>query len=137
VFDFVRRSAALVPVAIASGALRPEIEAILERTGLRDCFGIIVSSEDVTRCKPDPEPFLTALARLNAHRSVAGRNGPPLRPAECLVVEDSLHGVCAARAAGMRCLAVTNSYPAEALARASRVVKTLEGLEPADLFTTV
>ena len=115
-----------LPVAIASGALRREIEAILEAGGIRDAFTAVVGADDVSRSKPDPEPYLTAMARL------AGR-APGLQPAECLVVEDSVPGILAGRAAGMKVLAVTNSYPAAKLTAAHSVVSSLAGLESAGL----
>src|SRR5262249_43126582 len=105
---FVRAAAARVPLAIASGALRHEIELILEQAGLADCFAAIVSAEDVREGKPSPEAFLLAMERLAAR----------LEPAHCLAIEDSQPGVEAARRAGMRCVAVTSSYAAEALAGA-------------------
>lgn len=113
--------AAEMPVAIASGALHAEIEAILEAGGLLPVFAAIVGADDVSRGKPHPEPYLTALARLEPL-------APGLRPEECLVFEDSMPGIAAARAAGMTVVGVTNSYPATRLTAAHRVVSTLEGL---------
>jgi HAD superfamily hydrolase (TIGR01509 family) len=115
-----------LPLAIASGARRVEIEAILEAGGLRDAFSAVVGIDDVSRSKPDPEPYLTAMRRLN------GR-APGLQPAQCLVIEDSTTGIAAGLAAGMKVLAVTNSYPAARLASAHRVVDSLAGLDSAGL----
>jgi beta-phosphoglucomutase len=129
---FVRQGAQRYPLAIASGALRAEIEFILGKVGLREFFPVLVAADDVVMGKPHPEAYITALARLN--RMISSR---PVRPSECLVIEDSRHGVAAATAAGMRCLAVSNSYPPEALTAAHRVVKSLEQLDLAqieDLF---
>jgi beta-phosphoglucomutase len=127
--DLARALARRLPCAIASGALRHEVEMVLEKASLAGVFRVIVTTEDVAHGKPDPEAYETALARLNE------AVGPPraIRPEECLVVEDSRHGVSAARAAGMRCLAVTTSYPAEALAAADRVIDSFVGLEPETL----
>jgi HAD superfamily hydrolase (TIGR01509 family) len=119
---FIREASLKYPIAIASGALRREIELILKHGDILDCFKSIVSAEDVTRGKPDPEIFLKACRQINE------ANGGRITPAACLVIEDSIHGIHAARAAGMRCLAVTNSYPKEKLAEADRVVETLEQL---------
>lgn len=123
--DFIRAVASIVPLAICSGALRREIEAMLKMAGLFEAFVGIVSAEDVVRGKPDPEGYRAALTLLD--RSL--RRDKKIRPKACLVVEDSIAGIEAARAAGMRCLAVANSYPAEALkaAGADVVVATLEG----------
>jgi len=117
--EFVRAAAARVPLAIASGALRREIALILAQAGLTRAFAAIVSAEDVEEGKPSPATFLCALARLR-------ERVPDLAAEHCLVVEDSRAGIEAARRAGMRCLAVTNSYAAEALADADLVVRSLE-----------
>lgn len=119
VVDLVRRSATAFPLAIASGALKSEIELVLQRGEIRDCFGVIVAAEDVSACKPDPEGYNKALEMLNASLAIE------IQPHECLVIEDSVAGVEAAKAAGMRCLAVTNSYEAEELKAADKVVNSL------------
>lgn len=131
VVELVKRVAARYPLAIASGALRGEIELVLAQGGMRDCFLGIIAAEDVSACKPDPEGYVKALAALNARAGAA-----MIKPEECLVIEDSLAGIEAARAAGMRCVAVTNSYTAEELAAADAVVTTLEGFEPERCFAT-
>ena len=111
-----------LPLAVASGALRHEIETILTVAGLHDCFQAIVSAEDVKQGKPEPEIFLKALAALNAARG----KSDVIQADECVVIEDSKEGVRGARRAGMRCLAVTNSHPAELLHEAHAVVDSLE-----------
>lgn len=126
--NFIRQVAQKNPLAIASGALREEIEFILAKVGLREYFRVVVAAEDVKRGKPDPEAYMTALDRLNRLGS-----GTPVTPSECLVIEDSRHGVAAATAAGMRCLAVANSYTPEELAGAHLVVKSLEELDLAQI----
>ena len=113
-----------LPLAIASGALRNEIEIILSTIGLFTHFRAIVSAEDVTRGKPEPEIFLTALDRLNA----ALDSNDPISPGECLVIEDSKEGIRGARRAGMKCLAVTNSHPAKLLDDADSILDSLEGI---------
>ena len=113
-----------LPLAIASGALRHEIEIILSSIGLLANFRAIVSAEDVTRGKPEPGIFLKALAQLNAVLS----SDHPISPAECLVIEDSKEGIRGARHAGMKCLAVTNSHPAELLDEADSIINSLEGI---------
>jgi beta-phosphoglucomutase len=120
--DLVRSLGARMPLAIASGARHAEIEAILVAGGLHDAFGAIVGADDVRRTKPDPEPYLTAMARLLPR-------APNLRPGECLAFEDSVPGILSAKGAGMKVVAVAHSYPAEKLRIAHRVVGTLEGLE--------
>ncbi len=117
-----------LPLAVASGALRNEIEAILTTAGLINHFKAIISAEDVERGKPEPEIFLKALAALNRHN-----NGKAIAAADCIVIEDSKEGVHGARRAGMKVLAVTNSHPAELLNEATAVVKSLEDVDQSSL----
>jgi beta-phosphoglucomutase len=122
---FIRAAAQQYPLAIASGARRAEIEVVLRHTGLWACFRVVLAAEDFVRAKPHPESYLLALARLNDSLSTAE---PPIRPEESLVIEDSVGGVLGSRRAGMYCLAVTNTYPAEKLAGAHAVLSSLDGL---------
>lgn len=99
VFPEMRRftgllAAAGVPMAVASGSSRAAIDAILAGTGLDAHIRVTVSAEEVARGKPEPDVFLEAARRLGAP------------PADCVVVEDAPPGAAAARAAGMRCIAV-------------------------------
>jgi beta-phosphoglucomutase len=119
-----------IPVGVCSGALRKEIEIASRAAGVLDCFRSIVSAEDVRRGKPDPEGYRLALERMRAHL-----DRPDLRGDRCVVVEDSPAGIEAARAVGMKTLAVTNSYPADRLVAADRVVESLTGVTPASLET--
>jgi len=115
----IRSLANRYPLAIASGALRGEIEGVLAMVGLADCFQVVVAAEDVSHGKPDPEGYLVALAALRRGRQ------PSLTADRCLVIEDTVAGVVAAKAAGMRCLAVAHTYPAERLHHADLVRPTL------------
>jgi beta-phosphoglucomutase len=116
-----------VPIGICSGALLPEIEMILKGAGLREFFEVIVSAEQVEKGKPDPEGFSLALKMLNKklHKSI--------RPENCVVIEDSHWGLEAAKAAGMRAVAITNSYAAEHLKPADKVITNLNDLSLAEL----
>jgi HAD superfamily hydrolase (TIGR01509 family) len=127
--DFVKNVSKSYALAIGSGALRHEIEFILEYAGIREEFKVITSAEDVTNCKPDPEVFIKALKRINASLMSDAK----IHPQECLVVEDSIHGIKAAHSAGMRCLGVSNSYPTEKLSEADMVVNGLNEVKIEDL----
>jgi HAD superfamily hydrolase (TIGR01509 family) len=116
--ELVRALEREVPLAIVSGALRGEIEAILTAGGLADAFKTIVGAEDVRQGKPHPEPYLSGLARLRAL-------APGLEAGECLVFEDSMAGIAAARAAGMKVVGVAHSYPAGKLSAAHLVIEAL------------
>lgn len=114
---FVKAAAERYRLAIASGALRKEIELVLDHAGLRDLFEHISSAEDVSQGKPQPDLYLHAVAWLNASR--------PLRPSECLAIEDTAYGVTAAQRAGLRCLAVATSLDPIHLAHADAVMVRL------------
>ena len=120
--EFVRAAAGEgFGLAIVTGALRREVELVLGTAGLRGHFGVLIAAEDVSACKPDPQGYTRAGAALGV---------PPER---CVVLEDSLPGVAAARAAGMRCAALATSHSAGALAGADAVWPDLVGRKPADL----
>jgi beta-phosphoglucomutase len=123
----IRRLAASMPLAIASGALRAEILRILNRAGLAQCFGAIVAAEDSPASKPAPDPYLRAVDLLSA------AIGQPLVPSQCVAVEDSHWGLESARAAGLRTIAVTHTYPASALGAADLLIDHLDRLTVADL----
>jgi HAD superfamily hydrolase (TIGR01509 family) len=130
VTDFVQKAVGRYRLAIASGAFRGEIKAAIDFAGIRSAFEVIVSAQDVRRGKPDPESYLTALARLNERTP----SSPAIQPDACVVIEDSFHGIQSARGAGMRCLAVTNSYPRAKLeGLAHHVVSSLSEVTPDDL----
>ena len=118
--EFVRESATAYPLAIASGALRHEIEVILDQAGLRKEFLHITSAEDVTRGKPDPQPFLQALNGLNRQRPEHA-----ITAGSCLVIEDSIPGIRGAKTAGMKVLAVANTHRVQDLHDAHAVVQNL------------
>ncbi len=107
--------AASVPLAIASGSHRNEIESILRARGLLPCFRGVISADDVLNFKPHPEPYLRARALLGAIDS----------PADLVAIEDSTTGMAAARAAGLRVIGVTNSRPRAKLGLAHHVVDSL------------
>jgi len=111
-----------IPMAICSGSLMVEIEVMLEGAVLRNFFAEIVSAEQVNKGKPHPEGFLLALQKLNKTCR------PPIAANECIVIEDSHWGLQAGKAAGMHTVAVTNSYDAEKLTIAEKIVAHLNEL---------
>ena len=123
-----------IPMAICSGALLTEIELILEEGRLRSFFEVIVSAEQVKKGKPNPEGLLLTLQKLNSNviPAQAGIQNPIL-PNHCIVIEDSHWGLKAAKAAGMHTVAITNSYDADQLAMAEKVVTQLSELSIGDL----
>jgi HAD superfamily hydrolase (TIGR01509 family) len=117
--EAVRRTAAALPLALASSSNREVFEAALELAGIADCFRATVSSEEVAHGKPEPDVYLEAARRLG------------VAPERCAAVEDSHAGIRSAKAAGMRVVAIPNaSYPPdeEALGLADAVVGSLDEL---------
>jgi beta-phosphoglucomutase len=104
--------------AVASSAPRANLELILPLLGVERCFEVVISGEDTQRGKPDPQVFLLAAGRLG------------VSPADCVVLEDAVAGVQAARAGGMKCIAVrfVGHHPEEKLkeAGADLVVTSLD-----------
>jgi beta-phosphoglucomutase len=110
----VRFAAARLPVGIVSSAYRAEIEPVLRASGLVDVFTIVVTLDDVSRGKPDPEPYLLAAARLR------------VEPAELLVFEDTDVGVRAAKAAGARVVGLSRTLGAARMAAADEVAERID-----------
>lgn len=125
--EFVRAAAARYRLGIVSGALRREIDAMLARTDFTNLFEVIVSADDIRRCKPDPASYLAGLAALSRRKPVEAR--------ACVVIEDSVPGLTAARAAGMACVMLTTSHPVEKLngRGAAMVWESFAGHTPEEL----
>jgi beta-phosphoglucomutase len=117
--ECVEQLASAYPLGIASGALKHEIEMILQRGRLHQHFAFIVASGDTPESKPSPDPYLRA----------AVLHGLPA--AQCVAIEDSRWGIEAAKAAGMACVAITNTYDASHLSAADRVIQSLQEFTPA------
>ena len=103
-----------VKMAIASSAPPENIQLVTRGLGIDNCFQAIVWGREVTEGKPSPQAFLLAASKLG------------IEPRNCLVIEDAIAGVTAAKQAGMKCLAVTNTHPRTSLKEADLIVDTLE-----------
>ncbi len=108
--------------AVASSADRIKIDANLRKIGLPPAsWQAVIGAEDSERRKPHPDLFLKAAARMG------------VVPARCTVIEDAVNGIAAAKAAGMRCVAVASSFPTARLGDADLVVKCIADLTTSDL----
>jgi HAD superfamily hydrolase (TIGR01509 family) len=119
--DAVERLARVWPLGLASSSNRTIIERFLDASGLRGCFAVTVSSEEVARGKPAPDVYLAAIDRLGA------------RPERTVAIEDSTNGLLAAAVAGVTVVAVPNVHfppSADALGRASLVVDRVDEVTP-------
>ncbi len=117
--------ASQLKMAVVSGALRSEIEQVLERLQLSDGFSVIVSGEDISTSKPDPDGYLLAVQRLSDRFPELN-----IQPSECLAIEDTFAGIAAAKQAGIPVVGVANTYPFHMLQRrANWTVDYLSDLE--------
>jgi beta-phosphoglucomutase len=112
--EAVRAAANVVPVAVVSGSARAEIEPVLEAAGIAEAITLVVSEDDITRSKPDPEGYLIAVDLLG------------VEPGGAVAVEDSEAGIAAAKAAGIYCVAVTTTLPRERLSAADEVTERVD-----------
>ena len=107
-------AAGQVAVAVVSGSARSEIEPVLAAAGLASSIAALVASDDVERGKPAPDGYLKALELLG------------IGPDEAVAVEDSDVGIAAAKAAGLRCVAVTGTLPPDRLSAADEIIERLD-----------
>jgi len=114
----IRSTASVMPIAIASGALSAEVRRVLDHASLTQHFSAIVTAEDTPASKPAPDPYRRAVTLLSA---VHGQ----LEPSQCVAVEDSRWGLESARAAGLRTVAVAQTYPASELGPADVVIASM------------
>jgi beta-phosphoglucomutase len=111
-----------VPLAISSGALRSDITPILRQLDIAHCFDVIVTADNVTKSKPDPESYRLAFDGLNSHAGTS--------PERTVAIEDTPAGITAAKGAGLAVIALTNSYPRETISEATVIIDSLEELIP-------
>lgn len=93
-------------LAVVSGAMRSEIELVLNRANFAQYFPVVVTGDDITTSKPEPDGYLLAVERLNQQYPDL-----QLQPSECLAVEDTPAGIQAAKRAGMSVAGIANTYP--------------------------
>ena len=128
--NFVKKMEKDFALGIVSMARREEIEYILEKIGLRGSFLSIISAEDVSVCKPNPECYHKGFNLIDAARTARGSN--PIVHGDCLVIEDSPQGIQAGKKAGLKTLGITNTVSARELrdAGANVVSKSLDDWMP-------
>lgn len=126
VWTLIRRlREADVPLAVCSGALRSDIEAVLRAAGVGQSFEIMVTAEEVERSKPDPESYRLALQRLRERHPAR-----EIRAERVVAIEDTPAGIAAAQGAGLSVLAVTNTHARDELGQAQQIVDSLEAVSP-------
>ena len=91
------------PLALTTSSIKKDTDFVLEKFKLHDLFKVVVTAEDVTRTKPDPEPYARTVELLG------------LRPEQCVVIEDAINGLVSAREAGTATIGLASTFPAETL----------------------
>ncbi len=134
--DFVKRMANEFSIGLVSMARRPEIDYVLESTGLKDSFSVVVSAENIATTKPDPECYREGFRLIDLARAAEGKSSITRR--QCVVIEDSPQGIVAGRGAGLKTLGITSTVDAEQLreAGANAVTTNLADWSP-DSFRRV
>jgi beta-phosphoglucomutase len=119
VVELIRSISGTLPLGLCSGALRSDIDPILIQLGLTDAFDALVTADEVAASKPDPESYRLTVQRLQ--EIFPGQ----IDPAASIAIEDTPAGIASASGAGLKVLAVTNSYPGARLTGACLVVDSL------------
>lgn len=116
--DFLKELKQLnVTIALATSSRRAKMEMVMEKVGLGSYFEVIVTGSEVPNGKPAPDIFLRTAEKIS------------VEPAHCLVFEDAVMGVAAAKKAGMRCVALSTPKTVPLLFEADMLIKTFEGLK--------
>ncbi|NOT46330.1 MAG: HAD family phosphatase [Acidobacteria bacterium] len=131
--NFIRKMSREFALGLVSMSKREEIDFVLEKAGLIGCFSIIISAEEVSKCKPDPECYRKGFEQIDLVRISQGHL--PMTHSECLVIEDSPPGVMAGKRADLQVLGVTNTVSANKLRKAGAdwVAKNLDDWMPASI----
>lgn len=103
-------------LALASSTNRKFISIIINSLSIKEKFSVVISGDEVKEGKPNPGIFLLAASKLN------------LAPSTCLVIEDAPSGVKAAKAAGMKCIAITTTHPKSELVEADKIIDSFKEL---------
>lgn len=117
--EFVQQASEKYPLGVVSGALKPEVEFILDKAEIRSHIPVVIAAEDVNQGKPNPEGYLKAFEILKRN----SENG--LEPSQCVAFEDTVTGIEAVLSAGMKCVGVAHTFPKEILSKATWVVSNM------------
>jgi beta-phosphoglucomutase len=121
--ELIRSLSGRVPVALCSGALKRDVTPILDSLGIGKAFDVMVTADDVHASKPDPASYLLAFERL-----LAAFPGRRIRVDFSVAIEDTPAGITAARGAGIRVVALANTYPSALLRDTVCVLESLDGI---------
>lgn len=114
-----------VPMALATSSRKKKMELVMQTAALDRFFTVFVTGEEVDRGKPDPQIFQLAAERLQ------------MPAAQCVVVEDTVSGIKAAKAAGMACVAISSTHEREELGEADLLIDHFTALRPEDIYNLI
>ncbi len=117
VISLIKKLSKKYPLALATSSIKKEVLATLQYFDIKKYFRVIITADDVAHGKPNPEPYLLAAKKLK------------LAPRECIAIEDSINGIASAKAAGMACIAITNTYPKNRLTQADLIVSKFSEID--------
>jgi HAD superfamily hydrolase (TIGR01509 family) len=117
VIELINRLKNDYTLALVTGAIRQDADLILNHFGIKNDFSVIITGDDISKSKPDPEPYLQVIKELGVSAS------------DCLVIEDSLAGVRSAKSAGIKCVAVLTTHERDDLQEADFIADTFEEVE--------
>ncbi len=120
--DFIKRMENDFTLGLVSMARRPEIDFVLDKTGLGKSFSAIISAEDIKSVKPDPECYREGFRLVDLVRTSQGKS--PITRKECVVIEDSPPGIVSAKLNRLKTVGVTNTVSADELRKAGADVVT-------------
>jgi beta-phosphoglucomutase len=132
VIELIHALSGVVPLALCSGALRSDIEPVLEMVSLSAAFDCMVTAEEVAASKPDPASYSLAIKKLQQLFPEA-----MIAASRAVAIEDTPAGISSAQGAGLKVLAVTNSYPAAELQTADLIVASLADVSLKDLCSLI
>lgn len=104
-------------LALTTSSSKMEADLVLAAFNIKDAFRVVVTADDVSKGKPDPQPYVLTASRLS------------IDPAECVVIEDSTSGVRSAKAVGMTCIAITTTHSASDFSQADMVVDSFAAIK--------
>jgi len=113
VLEAIQKFSKRYKLAITTSSEKSKVDFTLKKFNLSQYFPIIITGEDITKGKPDPEPYIKTIKQLG------------VKSKECLVIEDSINGMKSALDAGCFCIAVTNTFPAAQLKQADMIVQNI------------
>lgn len=118
IVETIKNLTASFRLALTTGATKLEVDTVVAEHNLAQYFDILITTENFSKSKPDPEPYLLTATKLG------------VSPQKCVVIEDAIAGIEAAHGAGMKCIAITNSFTTAQLKKADKIIDSAAQITP-------